>query len=106
MAKIISERTRAALAAAKTRGTRLGGFRGRAGTCTDLAKARAVRAANADQRATDLEPVVTEIQSAGGCSLRAIAACLNERGITAARGGAWSAAQVRSLLSRNTQPAC
>jgi DNA invertase Pin-like site-specific DNA recombinase len=43
-AKMISERTRAALAAAKARGTVLGGFRGRAGTCTDLAKARAVRA--------------------------------------------------------------
>ena len=35
-ARMISERTRAALAAAKARGTVLGGFRGRAGTCTDL----------------------------------------------------------------------
>src|SRR5437016_5331644 len=44
-ARMISERTCAALAAAKKRGVRLGGFRERAGTCTDLAKARAVRAA-------------------------------------------------------------
>jgi DNA invertase Pin-like site-specific DNA recombinase len=37
-AKMISERTRAALAAAKARGRLLGGFRGRAGTCTDLGR--------------------------------------------------------------------
>ena len=39
-AKMISDRTRAALAAAKARGKRLGGFRGRAGTAADCAKAR------------------------------------------------------------------
>src|SRR5436190_2136029 len=45
---MISERTRAALAVAKARGTVPGGFRGRAGTFTDLAKARATRTAKAD----------------------------------------------------------
>ena len=38
-AKMISDRTRAALAAAKAHGKRLGGFRGRAGTAADCAKA-------------------------------------------------------------------
>ena len=37
-AKMISDRTRAALAAAKARGKRLGGFRGRVGTAADCAK--------------------------------------------------------------------
>ena len=39
-AKMISDRTRSAPAAAKARGRRLGGFRGRAGTAADCAKAR------------------------------------------------------------------
>jgi DNA invertase Pin-like site-specific DNA recombinase len=49
-ARMISERIRAAWAAATARGRSLGGFRGRAGTCTDLEKARAVRVAKAQIR--------------------------------------------------------
>jgi DNA invertase Pin-like site-specific DNA recombinase len=99
-ARIISERTRAALAAAKARGTLLGGFRGRAGTCADLAKARAVRAAKANQRATDIRPTIRILQTNGACSLRAIAAGLNDHGITAPRGGKWSGAQIRAVCQR------
>ncbi|MBR1235193.1 recombinase family protein [Bradyrhizobium sp. AUGA SZCCT0182] len=99
-AKMISERTKAALAAAKARGTVLGGFRGRAGTCTDLAKARAIRAAKADCRAFDLAPTIRQLWSEGARSLRAIADGLNSKGITACRGGAWSAAQVRNVQKR------
>src|SRR4051794_9071914 len=43
--------TKAALALAKARGKALGEFRARAGTCTDLAKARAARSAKAASRA-------------------------------------------------------
>jgi DNA invertase Pin-like site-specific DNA recombinase len=99
-AKMISDRTRAALAAAKERGTVLGGYRGRAGTCTDLEKARAVRTVKADSRVTDLAPTIRQLQSGGANSLRAIAIGLNAQGITAARGGKWSAAQIRSVLGR------
>ncbi|MGX1348005.1 DNA invertase Pin-like site-specific DNA recombinase [Bradyrhizobium elkanii] len=99
-AKMISERTKAALAAARARGAVLGGFRGRAGTCTDLEKARAVRTAKADSRAMDLATTMQRLQSEGARSFRAIAAGLNSRGITACRGGAWTAAQVRSTLRR------
>jgi DNA invertase Pin-like site-specific DNA recombinase len=98
---MISERTRGALAAAKARGTRLGGFRGRAGTCNDLALARAKRTANADRRASDLAATLEAIKKSGGRSLHALAAGLNEQGITAARGGKWSAAQVRRVLLRS-----
>ncbi|MVT68365.1 resolvase [Bradyrhizobium pachyrhizi] len=99
-ARMISERTRAALAAAKARGTVLGGFKGRAGTCTDLVKARASRTAHAKQRAFDLAPTIQQLRCEGSHSLRAIAAGLNSRRITAPRGGLWSAAQVRSVLKR------
>jgi DNA invertase Pin-like site-specific DNA recombinase len=100
-ARMISERTRIALAAAKARGARLGGFRGRVGTCNDLALARAARTATADRRASDLAATIESIKQSGGRSLHALAAGLNERGITAARGGKWSAAQVRRVLSRS-----
>lgn len=99
-AQAISERTRAALATAKARGIRLGGFRGRAGTCNDLAKARAARIAQADRRAADLAPMIQAIRSDGTTSAGKIAAVLNERRITAPRGGAWCAVQVRRVLSR------
>jgi DNA invertase Pin-like site-specific DNA recombinase len=99
-AKMISERTKAALAAAKARGRSLGGWRGYSGTSADLAKARAVRTAKAASRANDLAPTIRQLQSEGINSLRAIAAGLNGRSIAAARGGCWSAAQVRSVLLR------
>jgi hypothetical protein len=72
----------------------------RAGTCTDLVKARAARAAKADSRAADLAPTIRQLRSEGVHSLRAIAAGLNSKGITACRGGLWSAAQVRTIRKR------
>jgi hypothetical protein len=88
------------IAAAKARGARLGGFRGRAGTCNDLARARAVRTAKADHRASDLAATIELIRSQGAISSGEIAKALNVRGITASRGGDWCAAQVRRILAR------
>jgi DNA invertase Pin-like site-specific DNA recombinase len=101
-ARMASERTRVALAAAKARGAVLGGFRGRAGTAADLAKARAVRTSRAIQRAIDLAPTIQSLRSNGAGSLRAIAAGLNAAGIAAPRGGEWSAAQVRKAAPNFT----
>ncbi|MGY4282052.1 DNA invertase Pin-like site-specific DNA recombinase [Bradyrhizobium sp. LM2.7] len=98
--RLISERTRGALAAAKARGTVLGGFRGRVGTAAALAKARATRTAKARQRAIDLAPTIQRFQSEGTISLSAIASRLNAENIGAPRGGPWSPAQVRRALSR------
>lgn len=102
-AKAISERTKAALASAKKRGTKLGGVR--SGHKPLSAKARAAGSAElatrAKARAADLAPTLAEIQRTGATSLRAIAAALCERGIPTARGrGTWSAAQVARVLDR------
>ena len=59
-----------------------------------------VRTANADQRVRDVLVSITKAQAEGVSSLRGIAAALNARGVTAPRGGEWSAAQVKRLLDR------
>src|SRR5215472_18823823 len=71
-AKVISERTKAALSAAKRRGVKLGGFRGTTITkAMRRASAEAV-AKQADARAADLCPIIAELQATGARSLRAI----------------------------------
>ncbi len=51
-------------------------------------------------RAADLAPILTDIKAAGASSLREIAAGLNARKIRTARGGEWSAVQVKRVLGR------
>lgn len=100
-ANAISQRTKAALAAAKARGTRLGGRRWNSrqiGTKGRTASIR-VRKAKAAKWAADLLPTVQSIQSEGAGSLREIAAELNKRGFATARRGTWSAVQVQRLLA-------
>src|SRR5215471_12766625 len=84
-AKVISERTTAALAAAKRRGVQLGGYRGTTITKAMRKAAKAAIEKRVDARAADLMPTIAELQAAGATSLRAIAAGLNERGIPPAR---------------------
>lgn len=98
--KMISDRTKAALAAAKARGTQLGGFRGRAGNAEDCKRARTARIAAADRRASDLVPTIRTLQAQGHSSLNAIAGGLNALGIPTPRGGSWGHSQVRDLLGR------
>jgi len=97
-AGMISARTKAALAAAKRRGVKLGGDRGARLTAKARAAGKAVLQERARSRAADLASTIKELQAAGRESLRAIAAGLEERGIPAARGGKWSAVQVTRLL--------
>ncbi|MET3413636.1 recombinase family protein [Methylobacterium sp. 1030] len=100
--RAISARTKAALAAAKARGVKLGGDRGSVVSADARAKSVKARVAKAAGRAVDLLPVIAEAQAAGAASFRQIAAGLNERGIPAARGGEWSAVQVKRVLDRTT----
>lgn len=99
-AKAISQRTKAALAAAKARGKKLGGYRwaiDSVATKGSRASAKA-RVESASKRAADLIPVIDAIKAEGAVTLREIAAALNERGISAPRGGEWSATQVSRIL--------
>lgn len=101
--KMISARTRAALAAVKARGKILGNPANLTNQATGRERSVAVRIRTADTRAADLAPIVAGIRQAGATSLRQIAACLNERAIPTARGGTWSAAQVQHLIARIEQ---
>jgi DNA invertase Pin-like site-specific DNA recombinase len=99
--RMISARTKAALAAAKRRGVKLGGYRGGKLTRKTREAGSEAMARIAANRAADVAPIVAELQAAGATSLRAIAAGLNERNIPTARGdGEWSAVQVARVLAR------
>jgi DNA invertase Pin-like site-specific DNA recombinase len=94
-ARMISERTKVALAAAKAKGRKLGGYRGAKLTAKARMAGCAARTARATARAPDLAPTIAALQASGVTSLRGIAAALNERSIPTARGqGAWTAVQV------------
>jgi DNA invertase Pin-like site-specific DNA recombinase len=101
-AKRISERTKAALAAAKRRGVKLGGIREGHKPFSAKASMAGVRARveRANARAADLAPIINELQAAGTRSLRGIADELNARGIPTANGQTWQAMQVSRVLAR------
>jgi DNA invertase Pin-like site-specific DNA recombinase len=101
-AGMISARTKAALAAAKRRGVKLGGNRGVTPSTKMHKASQAAIQARADARASDVAPVIAELQASGATSLRAIADGLNARKIPTARGnGEWTATQVMRVLERN-----
>jgi DNA invertase Pin-like site-specific DNA recombinase len=103
-AAMISARTQAALAAAKARGTKLGGLRGGLehmkviGSKGNIASAKS-RRNSAEKRKEDLLPLICDIRTGGGKTCGQIALELNERGITAARGGTWGPVQVGRVLA-------
>ncbi len=90
-AGLISERTKAALKAAKARGVRLG----RHGAEVLAPKYRE----EARQRAKQLEPVITELKGEG-LSLAKMAAELNKRKVPTPRGGRWDHSSVRNVMRR------
>ena len=102
-AGLISERTKAALTAAKARGAKLGnpnGARALRGKQTGNAQAVAKIKANAIQRAQGLFWIVEDITGSGVTTVRGIAEELNRRGVHAPRGNAWHPTAVSRLLTR------
>jgi DNA invertase Pin-like site-specific DNA recombinase len=102
-AGLISERTKAALAAARARGVKLGnpnGARALRGKQVGNKQAVAAVRANAARRAANLRAIVDDLRSQGFTSVRAIAAQLNERGILTPRGGSWHLTSAVRLLLR------
>ncbi len=103
-ARRISERTKAALAAYKARGGRLGASLERCRNLTPEARERGAKAgAAASRRAArdryaDLAPMIVDLR-ASGLSLRAIASRLTADGARTHQGRPWNAMQVRYVLA-------
>ncbi len=95
--ELISERTKAALAAKKAQGVKLGRPKG-----ADMSKAVEAsiekRMHGAQQWAEDHAPAI--IRMAKSMSLNQVAMTLNEQGIKTRRGGKWTATSVRRILER------
>lgn len=92
-----SARTKAALAEAKRRGTKLGSPCPEKGSRLGIAAIRA----NVSAHDANVMPIIREIQQAGVTSLLGIAGALNARGVKTRRGGEWFAASVRRLIARS-----
>jgi DNA invertase Pin-like site-specific DNA recombinase len=92
---LISERTKAGLAAAKRRGVKLG--------CRDpkktIPKMIAANRKRAREFALRIEPVINQIAGAGVTSLRGIAECLNRRGFVTRSGKAFRRQTVANVLA-------
>jgi DNA invertase Pin-like site-specific DNA recombinase len=104
-AKAISDRTKAALAAYKARGGKLGAELPQCRNLTAESRAKGIRMAGdasrqaATEAYSDLIPTV-QAMKAEGLTLRAIAERLNAEGHTTRRGKPWNQVQVSRVLER------
>mgnify|MGYP003377569160 FL=1 len=89
-ARVIGERTRVALAAAKARGTVLG------------ANGRLLAVKNQAEAVERLAPIADRLRAlkASGLSVRAIAVTLNDAGVPSPAGGTWHVSNVHKALQR------
>jgi len=93
---LISERTKAGLAAAKRNGVKLGNPMKAAAR----SKAVATNKRKAAAFAARLCPVIAEIRAAGVDTLKGIAGCLNARGLRTAMGREWTRQAVAKVMAR------
>jgi DNA invertase Pin-like site-specific DNA recombinase len=95
--RLISERTKAALAAKKAQGAKLGNPRNieSAG-----ALGRATQIVAADQFVAALLPVVNTLRITGTNTLEAISCALNDKGVRTVRGARWHVSTVANFLAR------
>lgn len=108
--RMIAARTSAALQAAKARGVKLGSAREGHWAGREERRIAGLRAATAAAAAARRElsrdvyaaakPIADRL-AGEGLSMRAIAEQLNAAGMTTARGGVWTAEQVRRVLKLN-----
>jgi DNA invertase Pin-like site-specific DNA recombinase len=99
--RLISDRTKAALAQRKLLGTKLGNP---SNTAEAAARGRLVQSAEADRLAAAVLPIIETLRAQGATTLVKLAAGLNERGVRTPRGARWHVSSVRNLL-RRTDPA-
>ena len=93
--RMISERTRAALAVRKGQGAMLGN---RTNLVQAGLKGAVSTADGASRFAESVAPVIQQIRASGIISLRGIARILNARSVRTARGGRWAATEVVPVL--------
>lgn len=102
-AGLISQRTKAALAAAKARGVKLGNPALRAGTPEVARVAAAAMAKQARQKAEAVLPYIEQARKAGAVTLAELATALTARGVATPSGrGAWHPATVSRVLGYAT----
>jgi DNA invertase Pin-like site-specific DNA recombinase len=95
--RLISERTKAALAAKRAAGAKLGNPMN---TKEAAQFGREAQAATADKDVRELFPFLTSLRAGGITSIGATTKALNQRGIRPPRGGRWHASSVSNLLAR------
>jgi DNA invertase Pin-like site-specific DNA recombinase len=95
--RLISERTKGALAARKARGARLGNPRN---AREAAALGRQTQIADADLQVANVMPIINALRSSGVRDLRGLARSLNTRGVRTARGGIWHVSNVKNLIDR------
>jgi DNA invertase Pin-like site-specific DNA recombinase len=97
---LISQRTKAALAAKKAAGAKLGNPR----AAETIGRAHEANRAAADRFAKNVLPIVEGIRASGITSHAGIAEALNSRGVRTARGGRWHSTTVRNRGARSKPP--
>lgn len=99
--KLISERTKAALKAAKARGVILGNPDLKSIRNEDTSKARSVWVEQAEHRNSEIREIISELMAKHGKqSTRQLASLLNEAGYKTARGKQFTSTQVHRLLNK------
>ena len=93
--RLIGERTKAALAARKDRGAKLGNPRN-AREAAAIGRQSIVEEANA--LAANVMPIIASLRESGVRDLRGIAAALNDRGVRTARGGRWHVSNAKNVI--------
>ncbi|WP_287364079.1 recombinase family protein [Mesorhizobium sp.] len=97
--RLISERTKAALASRKTTGIKLGSP---TNTAEAAANGRKMSIEEANRFAQTVLPIIASIQRSGITSLRGLAIALNNRGVRTARNGQWQVSNLRNILARQS----
>ena len=95
--RLISERTRPALAQRKAQGARLGN---RSNAAEAAARGRDTQKAEAAEFAANVLPIIESLRASGVRDLRGLASALNNRGVRTARGGRWHVSNVKNLIDR------